>query len=293
MGFNSTIIAIKSRNKSKILKTLKLKSLPNKPEFPDCGDLTGGFTNNGWYIIFDKHWKLIENMELLKKLSEEYEIVYAEIGEGWLAASTGRLAKGKRTWLVSHDSNKGEDHLEVKGKPPKVFQTLRETLDSNTNSGADLFSLPTNLFSELVGYCYYLSTGVLEENTFEYLDFKSTFPSNLELPSEEEIKEGKLAIKKWKEASGEEKLRLTEEIVKSKVLAGKTKKQVIQLIGEPINWHPEYLESSIYNYPYDDKYEISVFFDKDGMYKTFLLSEIETAEQFMARHPNFPPPSQK
>ena len=70
MGFNITCIAIKSKNKTKILQGLRLKGSGKQPDsvVPGSGEITGGLLQNGWYLILDATWKLLENQQLLEEL---------------------------------------------------------------------------------------------------------------------------------------------------------------------------------------------------------------------------------
>lgn len=179
MGFNITCIAIKSKNKTKILQGLRLKGSGKQPDnvVPGSGEITGGLLQNGWYLILDATWKLLENQQLLEELSNEYEIVYGEVGEGWMGSSAGRYSKGKRTWQISYMLDKNPEDFEISGKPPKAFDEIKERLLSKSPQyGNYHFEVPVELFDHYVGFMYCRSMDPSDEEAFESLDLKETFP---------------------------------------------------------------------------------------------------------------------
>jgi hypothetical protein len=204
---------------------------------------------------------LLENQQLLKELSNEYEIVYGEVGEGWMGSSAGRYSKGKRTWQISYMLDKNPEDFEISGKPPKAFEEIKERLLSKSPQyGNYHFEVPVELFDHYVGFRYYHYRDSIDKEAFESLDFRATFPLKPSL-SEEERKEAKEIIRHWKAASGQEKLRLTKMLTDTKILVGTTRDEAMKLLGPPKS-----KDSTSLNYKANESWEISFHFDSKYIY---------------------------
>ncbi|MCA9816788.1 MAG: hypothetical protein KC652_16855 [Cyanobacteria bacterium HKST-UBA01] len=238
MGFNITCIAIKSKNKTKILQGLRLKGSGKQPDsvVPGSGEITGGLLQNGWYLILDATWKLLENQQLLEELSNEYEIIYGEVGEGWMGSSAGRYNKGKRSWQISYMLDKNPEDFEISGKPPKAFDEIKERLLSKSPQyGNYHFEVPVELFDHYVGFRYYHYRDSIDEDAFERLDFKATFPKKAD-ETKYELTESQLAdemkkLDQLKSSSRDEWLHLLQKLDVAMIFNNKNRDFVESHLG--------------------------------------------------------------
>jgi hypothetical protein len=101
----------------------------------------------------------------LAKLSARGPLVCASMEEHVMSSTCSEWANGRKTWGVSHDSEKDRLHLAVTGKPPHNFAALKQASfdeqareDANEAAVDHIFDLPLQ--------CARAQTGLDVENDF-------------------------------------------------------------------------------------------------------------------------------
>lgn len=162
MGSSLSYIAVKGKPTEQILEELCLKRINYVLPRPYVIDrLTGGGQlPGGWYFIIKDHSDLSSLIETAKSLSREGIVMLGQVEEHVNFASASCWMNGTEVWSVTHNLSKGGLHLEVLGTPPENFHAIQKRIDEERAaiSPADrwdhYFSIPVELFYEIVGYRY-------------------------------------------------------------------------------------------------------------------------------------------
>lgn len=112
----------------------------------------GGLLPSGWYLVIHGRHEFTEDE--VQRLSRDCEVVACFVEEHVMVSSVAGWKNGREIWSVTHDAQKDDDHLEVRGKPPIAFDAIRERLTKQQEEGgADfIFDIPVALAKDITGY---------------------------------------------------------------------------------------------------------------------------------------------
>ena len=74
-----------------------------------------------------------------------------------MVSSVAYWKDGAQIWSVTHDAQKGDDHLDVQGEPPAGLAAIRDRLtkQQEEDGGVDfIFNIPVDLAKEMAGYSH-------------------------------------------------------------------------------------------------------------------------------------------
>jgi hypothetical protein len=93
----------------------------------------------------------------LRRLSAGCEVVAVSVEEHVMASVAEGWKDGRRLWRLVHESEQGQDHLEVAGTPPVDHRALMaNALEMKRKQGSDaadhVFDVPLNVAKTLTGF---------------------------------------------------------------------------------------------------------------------------------------------
>jgi hypothetical protein len=160
MGVSLSWLAVRGRSKDDAQRALGLIGTGSHAEYP-LPAYRGTELPGGWYLIEMKNFVHPFVMpETLGRLSQGCEIVGCQVGEHVMASAAFAWQDGRRLWEVAHESDEGDDHLDVEGVPPAEFAAIdarlraeQDAQDPNKNFPVDyLFDIPVELAQACCGY---------------------------------------------------------------------------------------------------------------------------------------------
>ena len=157
MGYAISWLAIRGKSSSTVRKELGLLATGKLEDVPES-KILGMELPSGWYLIFANDCGFAEGLPL-GKLSQDAEVVACSVEEHVMFSYATGWRNGERHWAVTHDSNNGIQHLETDGRPPFIFNAIRERLtleqteaDRNKINVDCIMDVPIELAESLTGF---------------------------------------------------------------------------------------------------------------------------------------------
>lgn len=179
MGAAESYLAIKGKAKEEIWKALSLKKSANQDpsSMVDLDELIIGVPlKSGWYQILDYSDTLVDNKNKMSRLSTGAEVLVGSVEEHVMYCMAACWHNGKIAWSIEHNSDRGPEHLQVTGTPPKSFEAIKKRIKQEREATPEnerhdfFFSIPVDLYEELTGYSYCKMNGASDRKDFEYLE---------------------------------------------------------------------------------------------------------------------------
>ena len=155
-------------------KVLKLSAGGVFEEVPDA-DYTGADLGD-WYVVIANGTNGITltraNFELLSK---DREVVFCCVEEHVMCSMATGWRDGHRIWSVTHESDKGIEHLNAGGELPAVYDSINERLRNLQETAKDrdivdyIFDIPVELAGAITGFWHDRDI-VGKEQPFEVLN---------------------------------------------------------------------------------------------------------------------------
>jgi len=159
VGIALSWLAIRGKSPESVLTELGFRATGGQEEFPrspaTCSQLPAG-----WFaIVIQRRADAHDGTLDLAHLSEGGEVVTCFVEEHVMFSSASAWAEGRRTWRVTHESDRGLRHLEVIGDPPSHLKELIERRtaeqDAESEGGVEFFfEVPVDLAERATGYRY-------------------------------------------------------------------------------------------------------------------------------------------
>lgn len=103
---------------------------------------------------------------IFAKVSRSCEIVVCSLNDHVMVSSAEGWRDGVQLWSVEHDSDQGEEHLEVSGLLPAGFAAIRDRLLKKQRAAQDadyVYDVPIELAKACTGYHHTDDTPPMEE----------------------------------------------------------------------------------------------------------------------------------
>jgi hypothetical protein len=157
MGLSISWIAVKG--KENLFGELGLAPTDERDELPAESPIAGVSLDDGWYaVIFDRYDHGLIDDGVLKRLSEECEVVAAGAEEHVMSSFATGWHNGEQIWWIAHDAQEGLYDLEAKGSLPDGFDQLRrERLEEQEAAGGGvdyIFEIPLEAAKLVTGFSY-------------------------------------------------------------------------------------------------------------------------------------------
>jgi len=176
MGYSLSWLAVKGKSPAAVCAALGLRTTGQREEFPE-GDLCAAELPGGWYLIVSDHTERVASDAALQTLSAGGELVTCFVEEHVMASAAAGWQDGRRLWSVTHDAQRGGDHLVAEGDLPPAYAAIRDRLlakqreqdlakppssrhrqrksgDFSQMRCDYLFSIPVELAQALTGYTH-------------------------------------------------------------------------------------------------------------------------------------------
>ncbi|MBO9492417.1 hypothetical protein J7384_18795 [Endozoicomonas sp. G2_1] len=176
MGYKISWVAVRDVEPSDVLKFFPLSYSGERSEHSDAGSIVAAELPNNWFLIhFNDFMPPQLNVDAYAELSKLGWVVGCHVHEGIMASHTTSFHAGVCLWSVTHSSDKGLDHIESNGCPPKLFNSILSRIENahreDAYGGVDyFFELPVELASSLVGYRYDHSLKLNDSEPFYVLE---------------------------------------------------------------------------------------------------------------------------
>lgn len=187
MGYALSWVAVKDSTPEAVQEFLQLRPTGQRSTVTESG-VDGVKLPGGWYVVVtNRDFTLVED-DFLKSLSALGEVVMCYVEEHVMASGAAGWHDGKCDWSLTHDSQKGVYHLDVKGEPPPPFNEIYDRLAQNQkeaggeNSEGDyIFDVPVALAKALTGFVHNEDPPGADEDeeVFEVLESTRPKPKSL------------------------------------------------------------------------------------------------------------------
>lgn len=193
MGYSLSWLAVKGMPAQAIRDRLGFRPTGEREEFPES-ELSAAHLPNGWYVIVSDHTEQVASEDELQKLSASgCELVTCFVEEHVMVSAATGWKDGRKIWSISHESPKGQRHLDVQGEPPLEFPKIRDTWVAKTDPGVDyIFEIPVAVAASVAGYRYDRSVPGLSGDVFEVLEHVAPQPPRPKPPLPQRSFSGRL-----------------------------------------------------------------------------------------------------
>jgi hypothetical protein len=158
MGFNVDLVAVRGLPATELHARLQLEPTANSESEPES-PVVGASLPSGWEIVYFNDRSPPTEAELAV-LSGSAEVVFLDVCEMATICTAKCWKSGKILWSISHDSQRGTDHLEAEGEKPGCFPSIADRLRQcqAANGDADridyIFNVPAEVFAAITGFSY-------------------------------------------------------------------------------------------------------------------------------------------
>jgi|ERR1700683_96786 hypothetical protein len=158
---------------------LGLRPTGKREEIPKS-DMVGVELRGGWYLVFYRGCTAANQAR--KSLSRLGEVVYCSVEEHVMVSAASVWKGGKCLWSVVHDGQKGICDLQVEGRLPASFASIRDRQKAKQDAGEKLaiggeefavdhiFDVPVDLAHELTGFRHDRDVPGVEGNAYTVLE---------------------------------------------------------------------------------------------------------------------------
>jgi hypothetical protein len=158
MGASLSWLAVRGPSAADVRTRLAVAPTGRFEEVPEsavsAAELPGGWT----LVVMEGCDHTFIGDDSLRRLSADGEVVAASVEEHVMASRAEGWKDGRRTWSLSHESEKGMDHLEEAGAPPQEYAAIkagglaRQQAEGPTAEVDHVFDIPLTLAQRLTGY---------------------------------------------------------------------------------------------------------------------------------------------
>ncbi|MBU6452807.1 MAG: hypothetical protein KGS72_13555 [Cyanobacteria bacterium REEB67] len=176
MGYSLSWLAVKDVDIDKILQELQMERTDSAGEYYRNGPPCYLDMNNGWHLVsFGWQDILTESAPLLERLSLLGDVVAVFVEESNMVSSAGGWKNGSRRWLVSHELDLGDAHLETSGEMPECFDSVLAKTKADTEKAAAAkskfkcdyyFDIPVQIGYRMVGFLHDRDVSGLDLDAF-------------------------------------------------------------------------------------------------------------------------------
>ena len=173
MSASLSWFAVRGKTPEAVLQDFGLKNAGKEyRDTPFCG----GMLPSGWFLLI--HGRHEFSNDQVRRLSRGCEVVACFVEEHVMVSRAAGWRDGEPIWCVTHDSEQGDEHLEVKGVPPHGFFAIRDRLTTRQEEeeGADfIFNIPVDLAEEVTGYSHEEKPEITFDNFVKPTLFQKVF----------------------------------------------------------------------------------------------------------------------
>jgi len=158
MGFNVDLVAVRGLPATELHARLQLETTEDSETEPES-PVVGATLPSGWEIVYFNDRSPPTEAELAA-LSDSAEVLFLDVCEMVSACTAKCWQNGKMTWSISHDSQRGTDHLEAEGDAPRCFPSIADRLRHCQEARGDadhidyIFNVPADVFAQIAGFTY-------------------------------------------------------------------------------------------------------------------------------------------
>jgi hypothetical protein len=179
MGYSLSWAAIKNGKPEAIHSLLGLRPTEVWVRIHESKTV-GASLPTGWYLVSFRRKEL--GADILTKLSSMAEVVYCFVEDHVMFSRASGWKDGKFLWSVTHDCEKGNYHLEIKGDAPLSLKGIRAKLVSEQDEAggekADVdyvYDAPAELAKDLTGFRHDQGMPGMNDKPFQVLEKKGFF----------------------------------------------------------------------------------------------------------------------
>ena len=151
MGYRVSLVAVKGRPAAEIQRVVGVAPTGRFEEIAE--DPVSGLTLPGGVCVLYLNRPPLADATLAA-LSAGAEVLVLSVNETFMASEVAGWSGGARVWSVSHDAQRGIEHLQTDGEIPEPFPAIRSRLlaEQAGETGVDhVFDVPVELFVALGG----------------------------------------------------------------------------------------------------------------------------------------------
>lgn len=147
-------IAVEGRPAASVLETLELTDTLRPARPGDCKILGGTLPDGRFVVVFEEFWHPKIHAGWMEAVSEGCVVVGCSEYDSVNSSLAFQFRNGEMAWHVFHVLDRGDDHLEIEGKPPRSAKALlKEAKRVARQDGYDaVFSVPAQLAREACGF---------------------------------------------------------------------------------------------------------------------------------------------
>jgi hypothetical protein len=173
MGYSLSWIAVKGKPPQAVRDAFSFRMTDEREEIPES-DLSAVEMPSGWYLIVSNHTEQVVSDAAMQHLSSSgCELVTCFVEEHVMVSKATGWKDGRFIWSVTHDVQKGRQHLDVQGEPPAEFAAIRDRAFSEQAAGDRdcdyLFDIPVETARSVAGYRHDEDVPGLSGELFEVL----------------------------------------------------------------------------------------------------------------------------
>jgi len=176
MGYSLSWLAVKGKSPVAVRAALGLRPTGARESIPEA-DLSAAELPGGWHLIVSDHTEHVAPDAALQMLFAGCELVTCFVEEHVMCSAAAGWKDGRKLWSVTHDAQRGGDHLAADGdlppdyaaisarllakqhaddlkKPPSSRRWQRKSKDFSQMRCDYIFNIPVELAQALTGYTH-------------------------------------------------------------------------------------------------------------------------------------------
>ena len=183
MGYSLSWLAVRGKPVDVVLGQLGLRGTGTREEIPES-PIVGAELPGGWYLVLSNKDVQFLDDNVLSKMSAGCEVVTCFVEEHVMYSEAKGWEGGKAKWSVTHDAEKGLDHLQPTGEVPAAFGPIHERLRAELETAGEnavdfLFDVPAELAKVQTGFRHDEDCPGATGDPFEVLTSASASTSGL------------------------------------------------------------------------------------------------------------------
>ena len=126
MGYSLSWLAVRGKPEQTVHEELGFRPTGEQEEIPES-DFTGVEMPNGWCLIVSNRSEQVASDAAMRRLSSSGgELVTCFVEEHVMFSRATGWKDGCQSWSITHDAQRGAEHLETEGELPACFTSIRE-----------------------------------------------------------------------------------------------------------------------------------------------------------------------
>jgi len=170
MGYALSWVAVRGVPRTRVLDILEATPTGEREDIPDS-DLVGVSLTTGFYVVLANGVQMDES--LVAELSISGEAIVCFVEEHVMTSMACSFSNGKERWRISHEAERGIEHLDASGELPPAYARIRdEQLEQQkSDDEADfVFEVPVLVAQSLTGFRHDENIDGAGPEPFEILD---------------------------------------------------------------------------------------------------------------------------